>query len=118
MNRTLITYEPEVELTDEDLEPEAQVGKKYDTGKLRWSLLPWGAVEWAVKVLEHGATKYGDNNWQLVENGAKRYNDALIRHTAAIQKGETLDPESGLPHLAHVAVNALFLLHLNFSNKT
>jgi hypothetical protein len=36
--------------------------------------------------------------------------DALIRHLLAFWSGEDLDPESGLPHLAHAAWHCLCLL--------
>lgn len=87
-------------------------GLKFDAGKLRWSMLPWGAVEWCVRVLEFGAKKYAPDSWQRVEDGKKRYFDALIRHTAEIAKGNPMDAETKLPHLAHIAVNALFCLYL------
>lgn len=84
-------------------------GTKYDNGKLRWDLLKFGPVEDVVKVLTMGAKKYADNNWQLVEDGQDRYFAALMRHLTTWRKGELIDPESGLPHLAHVACNVMFL---------
>jgi hypothetical protein len=89
---------------------EHPAGKKYDSGKLRYSLLPKGALEAIVQVLEHGATKYAPNNWQLVDNAEDRYYDALMRHLAWYRSGESFDRDSGLPHLAHVMCNAAFLL--------
>lgn len=35
------------------------------------------------------------------------YSDSLIRHLLAESQGEIFDPESGLPHAAHAAWNAL-----------
>ena len=37
---------------------------------------------------------------------------ALLRHLMAYQAGEVNDPESGMPHLWHVATNAAFLVVL------
>lgn len=88
---------------------------KYDGGKLRWGLLPWVSVEWVVKVLMYGAQKYDDHSWQNLENAEERYLDALTRHLVEIQKGRVIDPESKLPHIAHVACNALFLVY--YMNK-
>jgi hypothetical protein len=86
-------------------------GLKYDGGKLPMNLLPFDALEAVARVLGHGAVKYGPNNWQALENAEERYEAALIRHLSAHKKGEVTDPESGLSHLAHMACNALFLLH-------
>ena len=87
-------------------------GKKYDTGKLRWDLLPVECVEEVVKILTFGAEKYAPNNWQLVDNANERYYAALMRHIIAWRKGELLDPESGLSHLSHAACNVVFLMWL------
>jgi hypothetical protein len=62
------------------------------------------------KVLTFGAAKYGENNWQRLENFSPRYYAAILRHVFAYGGGEATDPESGLPHLAHAACGALFLL--------
>ena len=86
------------------------VGRKDDKSKLRWDLLPIECVEDVVKVLTMGASKYAPNNWQLVENANERYYAALLRHLSAWRQGESVDPESGLNHLAHVMCNITFLL--------
>jgi hypothetical protein len=61
-------------------------------------------------VLEYGARKYAPDGWKGVPDARARYADALLRHFSAWLDGERADPESGLPHAAHVATNALFLL--------
>jgi hypothetical protein len=85
-------------------------GIKYDDGKRNWMLVPWKALEEVVKVMELGARKYGRFNWQELEEPQRRYGEAAMRHLVAWMKGEKMDPESGLPHLAHLGCNALFLL--------
>jgi len=85
-------------------------GVKYDGEKPRWSLLPWREVNDIVKVLNHGATKYDDNNWQHVKPPKDRYFSAMHRHIYAWKTGEKIDPESGLPHLAHAGCCLLFLM--------
>lgn len=85
-------------------------GKKYDAGKARFGLIPPFAEEEVAKVLTHGSLKYDDDNWKLVDNGEKRYKDALGRHLNAYRKGIDLDTETGLHHLAHLICNAMFLL--------
>ena len=82
-------------------------GRKFDSGKQRWDLLPLDAVEKIVEVMTHGAEKYGDNNWKKVES--YRYRGAAMRHRVARYKGEKFDEDSGLLHLAHEACNILFL---------
>ena len=61
------------------------------------------------KVLTYGAQKYSDNSWQNLPDFWKRYKAALLRHLTAIDKGELIDPESGLPHIDHVLCNTVFL---------
>lgn len=89
---------------------EMEEGLKYDTGKLRWDLLPMDCVEDVVKILTFGAEKYGPNNWQEVVPFKDRYYAALMRHMTAWRNGEIADTESGLPHLAHAMCNIVFLL--------
>lgn len=84
-------------------------GRKNDAGKPRWDLVPLIAVEQVAKVLTFGAAKYAPNSWQRLPDAKGRYLAALLRHLASWQEGERKDKESGLPHLAHVATNALFL---------
>ncbi len=93
------------------------VGRKDDGGKPRWDLLPWGAVEQIVKVLDYGAKKYEPHNWKKLENPDERYFSAALRHLVAWRGGERLDPESKLPHLAHAACSILFLLALGAKNE-
>lgn len=84
--------------------------KKFDHGKLDWSLLPLVSVEEVIKVLEFGAKKYSKNNWQNLPDFKTRYINAMYRHLASYAKGEAEDPETGLSHMAHAACNALFLI--------
>ena len=86
------------------------LGPKYDTGKLRFSLLPKGVVFEIIKVLEFGAKKYKEESWQDVPDAVRRYTDAVHRHLEAWENGEQIDPESGLHHLSHIGCNILFLI--------
>lgn len=90
---------------------EASAGKKYDSGKLRYDLVPFQALDDVVQVLTFGAEKYGPNNWQQLDQAHDRYFAAALRHLSKHQQGEVVDPESGLSHLAHAACCVLFLLH-------
>lgn len=84
-------------------------GSKFDTGKLRYDLLPFDALEEVVRVISMGAAKYGDRNW---EKGLSfgRLIAATLRHVSAYAMGQDKDKESGLPHMAHAATNCLFLI--------
>lgn len=88
---------------------------KYDADKPRMDLLLSGcplALEAVSSILTFGAKKYSAHSWQTVERGDERYLAALLRHLTAHAKGEKLDPESGMSHLAHAACNAMFILEL------
>jgi len=82
---------------------------KADGGKLRLSLVPPEIITAVAEVREYGNRKYHDpDNWKTVE--AQRYWEALLRHAlAAWEDWQKRDPESGLPHLWHIACNAAFL---------
>lgn len=84
---------------------------KADDGKPRPTLVPPSLI-WAVTAIrEYGCQKYHDpENWRKVE--PQRYQDALYRHWLAYLEGEVNDPESGLPHIWHVACNVAFLIEM------
>ena len=88
-------------------------GKKFDDKKLRWDLLPYAEVEDVVKILTHGAKKYGDENWKLVSKGRGRYLAAAMRHIVAWKKGEIVDRDTGVSHLAHAVCCLLFLMWID-----
>ncbi len=92
-------------------------GRKDDTGKLRWSLLPIASVMEIIKVLEFGAKKYAPNNWQLVPDAQTRYYDAMMRHIHAWRGGERSDPETGLHHLAHAGCCVLFAMWFDLTKN-
>lgn len=83
--------------------------RKFDAGKPRIDLIPGEALEGVGEILAYGAAKYAEDSWQLVPDAEKRYRAALLRHMAAILRGEVRDPESGKLHIDHVATNAAFL---------
>ena len=85
------------------------VSRKYDKDKIRMDLVPLECIESIAKVLTYGADKYEENSWQELPDFWKRYKAALLRHLTAIDKGELIDSESGLPHIDHVLCNTLFL---------
>lgn len=76
------------------------VGLKHDSEKPSISLIPRQAIEQEALVMMFGAKKYGKNNWRQ-GLAYSRLIDAALRHILAYADGEDLDPETGLPHLAH-----------------
>lgn len=87
---------------------------KADAGKPRPTLVPVSLIEAVTAVRMYGNEKYHDpENWRQVE--PQRYQDALYRHWLSYLKGEQCDPESGLPHLWHLACNAAFLIEMEGS---
>lgn len=84
---------------------------KADAGKPRPTLVPVSLIKAVTEVREYGCKKYNaPENWRDVET--QRYRDALYRHWLAYLGGETVDKESGLPHLWHLACNAAFLIEM------
>lgn len=94
----------------EIVEIPSEQGRKDDSSKRRYSLLPKGAVNSVVDVLEFGSKKYADNNWQKVPGAKTRYYDAAMRHLDAWLNGDLKDAETGLPHLAHAICCLMFLM--------
>ena len=93
------------------MRPIGTEGIKYDNGKLRWDLLPLHLIEKVVDIYTFGAQKYAPNTWQNLKDGYQRYKAAMLRHLVEHEKGYRIDNESGREHLAHVAWNAIALLH-------
>ena len=76
------------------------------------------ALQIVVDVGTYGAKKYARQGWCVVPEGSQRYTDALVRHLLAMDVDpDGLDKETGLPHLAHVAWNALAVLELQARRK-
>lgn len=90
-------------LVSEDL------GKKHDEGKPRMDLLDPYAIEQLSKVLSFGSKKYSAWNWSEGISYS-RLIGAALRHLFAFMRGQDLDEESGLPHLAHCMCCLMFLL--------
>lgn len=85
---------------------------KADAGKLRLTLVPTELIRAVAVIREYGVNKYGESeSWKRVE--IQRYRDAAYRHFLAyIDNPKSVDEESGLPHLWHLACNIAFLCEL------
>lgn len=70
-----------------------------------------------VRILTHGADKYGDFNWRLVESS--RYYDAYRRHLHAgwFSGGKCYDSETGEHHLLHAGACILIMKGLDLEAK-
>jgi hypothetical protein len=102
-------------------QPESKPRTAAESGGLKWdgdfgtkppmALLDPGFLEGVAKVLGFGAQKYAANNWR---NGIQvsRLISACYRHLTAINKGEDIDPESGLPHSYHLGCSVMFLSNM------
>lgn len=84
-------------------------GRKDDTGKDPWELVPYDALSGIVQILKFGAKKYEPRNW---ENGMdwSRVYGALMRHMTAWWLGEKKDAETGYSHLWHAGCCIMFLI--------
>ena len=105
-----------VQFEDADMDKPNQQAKA-DQGKPHPSYVPVALIEGVMAVREAGTKKYGDpDNWKTVE--PERYHQAMLRHIlAAWNDPYKIDPESGLPHIAHVATNIAFLLEMKEEKK-
>lgn len=88
-------------------------GAKLDDGKPDASLLGmFGKALLAVSAVgTFGARKYTRGGWVSVPDGFQRYTAALWRHLLG-EGYEAADADSGLPHEAHAAWNALARLEI------
>lgn len=84
-------------------------GLKFDDDKPKMDLLCPFAMEELAKVLTFGAKKYDAWNWS---KGIKtsRLLAAAFRHLFAYARGENIDPETGLHHVAHAMCCCMFIV--------
>lgn len=90
---------------------------KADAGKARLTLVPRQIIWDIAAIREYGTHKYKDpENWKRVEK--ERYKDAAYRHFLAyLDDEQSIDEESGLPHLWHLACNIAFLCEMEDKNN-
>jgi hypothetical protein len=90
-----------------------QGAARANAGKPPLHLLPLDALVPVAWVLAFGAEKYAPRGWEAAAaEGVFSWADcvrAILSHCSKLMSGQRLDPESGLPHVAHLACNALFL---------
>jgi len=90
---------------------------KADLGKPRLTLVPSEIIYNIAAVREYGWWKYGEQADHWTDAGAARYKDAAYRHWLEyLNDPASVDEESGLPHLWHLACNIAFLCELEREN--
>ena len=107
------TEDEEILMSYPDDNPKTQYGEQ----KPKLSSTPVAPLFEMGKVFELGAKKYGRFNWRLHTVSATVYYDAALRHLMAWFEGEDLDPESGVPHLAHAMACMVILMDAKDNNK-
>lgn len=85
-------------------------GVKHDEGKVPYHLVSIDALEGMTEILQFGAAKYEDRNWEKGMSWSRPF-AACLRHLFAWWRGEDLDPETGKSHLDHAACCVHFLSH-------
>lgn len=87
-------------------------GTKHDTSleKTPWQYFPWDAAEATMMVLQFGAHKYDWRNWEKGMAWGRLFRAAFTHGIKWFFWREDVDPETGLPHLAHMSCCVLFML--------
>lgn len=75
--------------------------------KTQYHILPWEGIRLAAELMtqSNNPDKHQDAKWKRMT--PEEHIDALMRHLNAWLTGDAVDRESGMSHLAHVAVRAL-----------
>jgi hypothetical protein len=85
--------------------------------KIPYHLWPETATILGSLGLLDGALKYGRSNWRECGVKISIYVDALRRHTDAFFEGEDIDPDSGIPHYAHMLACLAILVDADANGK-
>ena len=112
----LIQGVKENDITLHITESSNEKGLRYNSNKLKWSLVHFKSLEPMVRVLEFGAKKYTPDNWKKGLD-KKEILESILRHTADLMDGKEIDEESGLPIMGHIQCNAMFYNYF-YTNKT
>lgn len=75
---------------------------------VRFDLIDGRALFEMAKVLDHGAKKYGENNWRLID--VDDHLNHLIMHAYAYLSGDRTDD-----HLSHILCRATFALGVSLA---
>jgi hypothetical protein len=90
---------------------QAAANVKADQAKAPMGDLDLGVLAVVARVFGHGNAKYAeDNHLKPSTASVRRYVGACLRHLEARQRGEMIDPDSGLPHLGHAIASLMIAL--------
>lgn len=103
----MLTFHPLESIGDVNSQEKGS-GARFNGGKPDFSLIPLVTLEDEARVWMYGKAKYAAWNWTKGMAWSVPFACAM-RHMAAWQRGEEVDPESGLPHLAHAMCNLRML---------
>lgn len=70
--------------------------------KVNLFTVPPASIIYEALAMQDGARKYGAYNWRAKKVVASIYISAALRHLFKYLDGQDVDPESGLPELAHL----------------
>lgn len=93
----------------EEVRTTSETGGEKGVKEARYDLIPVEALEQVAVLYGRGAAKYAEHNWRRGYEWSKSY-AALQRHANAFWRGEDVDAEMRLPHLASVVFHALALM--------
>lgn len=86
--------------------------------RARFTLIPPRGLEQAALAMTRGAVKHdepdGADRWRTRET-MREHLAAALRHIFKRLAGERIDPEFGLPHLAHAGARVLMACELDLS---
>lgn len=95
--------------TSEEVRTTSSTGGQKGVKPEKHSLIPVEALDIMARLYGFGAQKYAAHNWRKGYDWSKSY-DSLIRHASAFWRGEDIDEETGLPHLAGAAFHCFTLM--------
>jgi len=87
------------------------------SNKVPLGLWPSTATAMGCMGMLDGALKYGRSNWRAAGIRTSVYVDAILRHALALWEGEDIDPDSGLPHEAHLLATVAILVDARAAGK-
>lgn len=91
--------------------------KRYNEGKPQMGLIYHypKAIEFLVRVLEHGECKYDHLNWKKGNKPDQEYLDSMNRHIFKYFDEGPIDPDSGCHHAGHALWNLMTWIELNIT---